>query len=142
MRYVDPMKHADLLGPDHDEPPPVPPDPEFLARARREHPNRSVMVLPPDPARMGQKYLKLHTQNKIRQAFHNLAINNLDAVQKWLHDVAADSPAKAVELFLELAKFSLPQLKETALTVTQNNQTRTYKSSDEILQELNGDDAT
>src|SRR3569833_2971566 len=65
-----------------------------------------VLVLPPDPMHMVEKAKKLITQNKIRQAFHLLAANNLDAVQSWLHKVAEDSPAKAVELFIELAKFS------------------------------------
>lgn len=97
----------------------------------------AVMVLPPDPAKMGEKFLKMHTQNRIRQCFHALAVQNLAWVQEQLHRVAQDSPAKAVELFIDLAKFSLPQLKETAVTVTQNNQTRTFRSSEEILNELN-----
>lgn len=108
---------------------------EYVARPVR--PETRVLVLPPDPAMMGQKYLKLHTQNKIRQAFHNLAINNLDAVQTWLHEIAKDSPKAAIDAFIELAKFSLPQLKETAVTVTQNNATKTYTSSQDILAELN-----
>lgn len=117
-------------------PPDLPPDPAALARAPRD---AKIVVLPPDPAAMGQKFLKLHTQNKIRQAFHHLAMNNLDAVQTWLHNVAEDSPAKAVELFIELARFSLPQLKEATLTVNKGDQARTYQSSEEIMQELNSD---
>lgn len=100
-------------------------------------PPTRVIVLPPDPTQMVEKAKKLVTQNKIRQAFHQLAINNLDAVQGWLHEVAKDSPAKAIEQFIELAKFCLPQLKETSLTVTQNDQRRTFQSSQDILNELN-----
>jgi len=98
-----------------------------------------VLVIPPKLSEMTEKGRKLYTQNQIRQAFHQLASQNIDAVQTWLHTTAQDSPAKAIELFIELAKFSLPQLKETAVTVTQNGTQRTYKSSDEILAELNSD---
>lgn len=105
--------------------------------ARREL--RTYVVLPPDPTKMEQKALKQYTQQKIRQAFHQLAMGNLDAVQSWLHDVAKDSPAKAIELFIEMAKFSLPQLKATEMTVTTENKTRTFTSSADILAELNGE---
>jgi hypothetical protein len=96
-----------------------------------------VIVLPPDPTMMIEKAKKLVTQNKIRQAFHLLALQNLDALQTWLHKVAEDSPAKAVELFIEIAKFALPQLKEATLTVNKGDQQRTYQSSEDILNELN-----
>lgn len=97
-----------------------------------------VIVLPPDPTQMAEKGKKLYLQNQLRQMFHQLMAGNLNAVQSWLHEVAKDSPSKAIEHFIELAKFSLPQLKETAVTVTQNGQAKTYRSSEEILQELNG----
>lgn len=121
--------HSDLLGEDLlGEYKPAPLDHDAARRAAFQRRPHAVVILPPNPTvdSHGEKYMKLYTQNKIRQAFHHLAMNNLDAVQTWLHTVAGDSPAKAVELFLELAKFSLPQLKETAVTVTQNNQTRSY----------------
>lgn len=127
---TDASAHSDLLG-----------EPELLGGEykppARPRPT-TVIVLPPNPAAdtHGEKFMKVYTQNKIRQAFHQLAINNLDAVQTWLHTVAADSPAKAVELFLELAKFSLPQLKETAVTVTQNGNSRTFTSSEDIKAQL------
>lgn len=110
-------------------------NPHVLPDAR---PPARVIVLPPDPTQAAEKAKKLITQNKIRQAFHVLALNNLDAVQSWLHEVAKDSPAKAVELFVEIAKFALPQLKEATLTVNKGEQQqRTYTSSADILNELN-----
>lgn len=128
-------EHNDLMGDDllADEYVPAPRQRDLT----RPPMTTRVIVLPPDPTSMAEKGRKLYLQNQIRQAFHQLAANNLDAVQSWLHKVAEDSPAKGVELFIELAKFSLPQLKETAVTVTQNGSAKTYRSSDEILQELN-----
>ena len=130
-------RHADLFGGTdllEAEFTPVRPAPRGELVDSHNSPMR-VIVLPPDPTQLTEKAKKLVTQNKIRQAFHHLALNNLDAVQSWLHKVAEDSPAKAVELFLELAKFSLPQLKEATLTVNKGDHQRTYQSSEEILQE-------
>jgi hypothetical protein len=116
-------------------PHPVPapaPHGEFLP-ARVPLPPGRIVVMPPDPTT--EKAMKALTQQKIRQAFANLAHNNLDAVQSWLHSVAQDSPARAVELFLQLAEFSLPRLKATEVTVTQNNSSKTY-TIDELKRQL------
>lgn len=98
-----------------------------------------VVILPPDPAAFAhnQKLTKAWTQNQMRTAMTQLVAGNVDTVQSWLYEVAKDSPSRAVELFIELLKFSLPQLKETALTVTRNGDARTYRSSQELLDELN-----
>lgn len=130
--------YSDLLG--------STPQPDLLAadefapaapRPRGSNPGRTILVLPPNPTAdtHGEKFMKLHTQNKIRQVFHNLAMNNLDAVQTWLHKLAEESPAAALDRFIELAKFSLPQLKETSVNVTQNGTTRSY-SMQELEAEL------
>lgn len=96
-----------------------------------------VQILPPDPTKMQAARLKQYTQQKIREAFHQLAMNNLDSVQGWLHELAKDSPAAALDRFIELAKFSLPQLKETAVTVNNNQgRTITFTSSADIAQQL------
>ncbi len=84
------------------------------------------LVQPKHPAAMSQALVKAVTQNRIRASMAELAHGNIDFVNECLHKVALDSPAKAVELFIELAKFSLPQMKETAVTVTQNNSSKTY----------------
>src|SRR6266404_7858370 len=66
------------------------------------------------------------TQNRIRSAMAELAHGKIDKVAAWLEQVAtgiADSkgqmltrpdPAKAVELFMQLAEYSLPKLKAVA----------------------------
>lgn len=93
------------------------------------------LVQPQHPLAMSQQLVKAVTQNKIRTSMAELAHGNIENVNLWLEQVARDSPAKAVELFIELAKFSLPQMKETAVTVTQNSATRTYTIA-ELEQEL------
>lgn len=58
------------------------------------------------------------TRARIRHAFAELAHGNMQHVERWLHEVAQTSPAKAVELFIELAQFSAPKLKAVAVDVT------------------------
>lgn len=99
------------------------------------------LVQPTHRLALSQAMVKAITQNKIRQAMSLLAHENIDSVHAWLALVAKDSPAEAIRLFIELAKFSLPQLKETAVTVTQNGNAKTYSSSEELLAELNKPDA-
>lgn len=97
------------------------------------------LVQPHHPAAMSQSLVKAVTQNRMRQSMAELAHGNIPYVNELLRQVAKDSPAKAVELFIELAKFSLPQMKETAVTVTQNSATRTYSIA-ELEAELNKPD--
>jgi hypothetical protein len=61
------------------------------------------------------------TQNRIRAAMAELAAGNIENVHKWLGQVAEQSPAKAVELFLELAQFTLPKVKAVAVDVSQRS---------------------
>jgi hypothetical protein len=68
------------------------------------------------------------TRERIRYATGELAAMNVDNVHRWLADVAQQSPAKAIELFIEILRFSLPQLKALALDV---------HSSDGSVQTLN-----
>lgn len=97
----------------------------------------TIYVLPPDPTKMQAARLKQYTQQKIREETQKLAMGNIDAVHYWLHEVARDSPARAVELFIELMKFSLPQLKEATMTVNRNDgKTVTFTSSADILAEM------
>jgi hypothetical protein len=130
MSEFAPANNIDLLG---DPPAQLPRAPLADAATATYSRATRVVMLPPDPT--SEKHVKAHTQNKIRQAFHQLAHNNLDAVQAWLHDVARDSPARAVELFIELARFSLPQLKASEVTLNQNGPAKTY-TIDELKQQL------
>lgn len=75
------------------------------------------------------------SRSRIRRAFAELAQGNIEEVEKWLHNVAAGtpdridedtgvrvpgttpSPARAIELFIELAKFTTPQVKAVSIEV-------------------------
>lgn len=68
---------------------------------------------------------------RISWALGELAGMNIDNAHEWLRQVAQDSPAKAFELFLELVKFSAPQLKAVAVDVRSGDGTvRTFSTSE------------
>ena len=76
------------------------------------------------------------SRSRIRRAFAELAQGNIEQVEGWLQSVAsgtpdtvdmetgaktrgtAAAPARAIELFIELAKFTTPQVKAIAVDVT------------------------
>lgn len=83
--------------------------------------------------------LTLPTVNKvtiarIRHAMMNLTHELYPDVLKWIRDVGAINPKVGVELFLELAQFSLPKLKAIAVAVSDATDTR--KLSNEELQRI------
>lgn len=57
------------------------------------------------------------TRAQIRQSMADLAAGNIDNVQAWLSRVAETQPARAIELFIELAQFSVPKVKAIAVDV-------------------------
>jgi hypothetical protein len=57
------------------------------------------------------------TKARMAASFVELTDNNLENIHKWLSEVAAQSPSKAIELWIELATFSLPKLKALAVDV-------------------------
>lgn len=69
------------------------------------------------PLALSQTQAKKVTQNRIRSAMAELAHGKIDKVSAWLDNVAADDPARAIELFLQLTEFSLPKLKAVAIDV-------------------------
>ena len=79
---------------------------------------------------------------RIRRAFAELAQGNIEQVEAWLHQVAAGvfdsegkmlrapNPAQAIELFTELAKFTIPQVKAVAVDITDKGGTRRYSMAE------------
>lgn len=68
---------------------------------------------------------------RIRWALGELAAMNIDNAHRWLDEVAKDNPAKAFEMFLELVKFSAPQLKAVAVDIRSGDGTvRTLSTAD------------
>lgn len=72
---------------------------------------------PNHPQALTQGRIGKVTVNRIRHAMAELAALNVDNVDRWLAQVAAESPKAAIELFIELAKFSAPQMKAVAVDV-------------------------
>lgn len=87
------------------------------------------------------------SRTRIRRAFAELAQGNIEEVQDWLHLVANGrpegfdeagfpvvginpQPARAIELFIELAKFSTPQVKAVALEVSDGKSVRRMSMSE------------
>jgi hypothetical protein len=58
------------------------------------------------------------SQARIRYAVAELTGMNLDKASAWLDALALDSPAKALELLLELLKFTTPQQKSMTVEST------------------------
>ena len=79
---------------------------------------------------------------RIRRAFAELAQGNIENVEAWIHQVAcgvfdsegkmlrAPNPAGAVELFIELAKFTVPQVKAIAVDITEKGGTKRYSMAE------------
>ena len=110
---------------DFDDRPPVP--------AARYTPAdiQSVLEAPLAPATQAKA-----DQARMRRAISLLVRGNLPRVQAWIDRVGERDPKGAVELFLKLAKFTVPELKaiEVDMTVVDGKDPR--KMSIGELQEL------
>ena len=71
------------------------------------------------------------SRSRIRRAFAELAQGNMEEVEEWLHQVADGivdettgqrltnpNPREAITLFIELAKFTTPQVKAVSIEVS------------------------
>ena len=60
------------------------------------------------------------TKNKkteaIRGAYQNLVEMNLNEMSQWMRTIAADDPAKAMDLMIKLSEYVIPRLARTELT--------------------------
>ena len=79
---------------------------------------------------LSQTTIKKITQNQIRAAFSDLAHGNVAKVQGWLDRVAETNPALAVQLFLQIAEFSLPKLKAVSVDVNTPGDVRSLSIAD------------
>ena len=53
---------------------------------------------------------KNKTNAKIREAYQKLTEDNLDNMTTWLQSIAADDPAKALDMMLRLSEYVIPKL--------------------------------
>ena len=60
------------------------------------------------------------TKNKktqaIREAYQKLTEDNLENMSTWIQQIAADDPAKAMDLMIKLSEYVLPKLQRTEVT--------------------------
>ena len=77
------------------------------------------------------------SRSRIRRAFAELAQGNMVEVEQWLHQVAEGivdeatgqrmtnpNPREAITLFIELAKFTTPQVKAVSIEVNDGKATK------------------
>lgn len=76
-----------------------------------------ALITPQDERALSQALVGKITTNRIRSAMAELAHGKIENVSRWLEDVARTNPAKAVELFMQLAEYTLPKLKAIAVDV-------------------------
>lgn len=102
-----------------------------------------ALLDPENPNALKQGTVRNITQNRIRSAMAELAHGQIDKVAGWIQQTAegvksADGtyltrpdPAKAVELFLASAEFSLPKMKAVAIDVRNDKgDVKTYSIHD------------
>ncbi len=119
------------LGLDIDEPTP---SQEYLPAARLPDnaprvPNLKLLLKPDEKA----------TAPKIRHLVNELLAGNLQRADEALQDLFKLNPKQALELYIELAKFSLPQLKAVAVQVDDRTDNTRSLSIAQLQQALQGD---
>jgi len=74
------------------------------------------------------------TTADVRQAIAMLAESSAPKVQEWLSLVAADDPAKAMDLWLKMIEYHIPKLARTEVTGKDGGPVRVVASDiDEAL---------
>lgn len=108
---------------------------------------RLEMALSTDPAQsqhalaLTQREAKKVTQNRMRNALSELAHGKIDKVAAWIDEVAEKDPARAVELFMQLAEFAIPRLKAVTLEVSADTKPLREMSIAQLEAMMNGDDS-
>jgi hypothetical protein len=78
----------------------------------------------------GRKSSRKGVSNKnideIRAAFRELTEANMDKVQGWLDQVAAEDPNSALDKFLKLAEYVLPKLARVETTHEAGENLKTF----------------
>jgi len=69
------------------------------------------------------------TTEEIRAAFRDLTEANIDKVQGWLDQVAAEDPNSALDKFLKLAEYVLPKLARVETTHEAGENLKTFTIS-------------
>lgn len=75
-------------------------------------------------------------QARVRKALTVLAKGNVHRVQAWLDRVADDDPGRAIDLWLKMLKFTVPELRAIAVDMNVTDQTAPSKLSIAELEEF------
>lgn len=92
---------------------------------------QSVLDAPLAPAAAGKA-----DQARMRRAITLLVRGNLPRVQAWLDAVADDDPKGAIELFLKLSKFAIPELRSIEVDMNVSGSADPRKMSIAELEEM------
>lgn len=76
------------------------------------------------------------TKARIQYALAELAHNNSANVQRWLEEVARDSPKAAIELYIELLQFTTPKIKAVAVDMRHSSDVSPKQMSLQELQDM------
>jgi hypothetical protein len=91
---------------------------------------------PSNPRAMSLPSVNKITTARIRQMVSQLSAEAYPEVLQWLRTVANDSPAKAIELYIELLQFSIPKVKAVAVAVNDTSAGAPHKLSLADLQAI------
>jgi hypothetical protein len=92
-------------------------DNEYGLEMSPEQRLKHSLAEPESPKAITPRKVDRITKSRIQYALAELAHGRIDKVQEWLDRVGEDHPARAIELTIELMKFSVPQLKAIAMEV-------------------------
>lgn len=68
-----------------------------------------------------------HTTKDLRQTISKIVGENVDNMPEWIERIAADDPARAMDLILKLCKFAIPELRSTDISFGENEVSITVK---------------
>lgn len=131
------LSPADRIRLGLDEPPPGAPADEFIAPAAPS--TYSVIPARTHNPRLALKEGTTPTAPRIRQLVNELLAGNIQEVDYALKQMLAANPKQGLELYIELAKFSLPQLKAVAVQVDDRSENPRTLSIAQLQQALQGD---
>ncbi len=128
------LSAADRIALGLDDPPPGQSEQEFLPAMRPTTVDTKPNV------RLALKEGEKATAPKIRSLVNELLAGNIQNADTALKQLFALNPKAALELYIELSKFSLPQLKAVAVGIEDNSANPRALTFAQLQQALVGED--
>lgn len=126
------LSQADRIRLGLDDPPP-----EYGAPPTNSADTGQPVERAPPNLRLVLKDGEKATAPKIRHMVNELLAGNLQQADRALNDLFRINPKLGLELYIELAKFSLPQLKAVAMQIddrSENPRTLSFAQLQQVLQ--------